>query len=261
MKNRYSIFLVLIFTGLFAITSNTFAQQSKDLYELKIYHLKNTDQEKQVEYFLENAYLPALERAGIGNIGVFKPIKEDTATTRKIYVFIPYTRPEQFLTVPQTLENDTKYNENGRGYLNAPHDNPPYQRIETVILQAFEGMPRFKETGLTNASSERVYELRSYESATEKLYKNKVKMFNDGEIEIFDRLGFNHIFYGEVIAGSHMPNLMYMTSFSNMESRDKHWDAFGKDAAWKSLSSMEEYQNNMNHADILLLQPTSYSKL
>jgi hypothetical protein len=34
-----------------------------------------------------------------------------------------------------------------------------------------------------------------------------------GEVPLFVRLGFNAVFYGEVIVGSHMPNLMYMTTF------------------------------------------------
>ena len=41
-----------------------------------------------------------------------------------------------------------------------------------------------------------------------------------GEIILFDRLDFNAVFYGEVISGSKMPNLMYMTTFDNQESRD-----------------------------------------
>ena len=39
-------------------------------------------------------------------------------------------------------------------------------------------------------------------------------MFNaGGEIDIFTKLNFNAVFYGDVIVGSHMPNLMYLTCF------------------------------------------------
>jgi cell fate (sporulation/competence/biofilm development) regulator YlbF (YheA/YmcA/DUF963 family) len=58
-----------------------------------------------------------------------------------------------------------------------------------------------------------------------------------------------------------MPNLMYMTSFENMQSRDEHWKAFGNDPAWKTLSAMKEYQNNVSHSDITFLRPTEYSEL
>ena len=42
---------------------------------------------------------------------------------------------------------------------------------------------------LRAAKNERIYELRSYESATEKIFANKVHMFNEGgEIDLFKRL-------------------------------------------------------------------------
>ena len=123
-------------------------------------------------------------------------------------------------------------------------------------------MPKITPSKLTGTKSERVYELRSYESASERLYRNKVRMFNQGgEIDIFSRLAFNPVFYGEVIFGSKMPNLMYMTSFDNMKSRDEHWKAFGEDPAWKKLAAMPEYQKNVSHSDIYFLRPADYSEL
>ena len=113
---------------------------------------------------------------------------------------------------------------------------------------------------LKSDKKSRVYELRSYESATEKIYKNKVQMFNQGdEIGLFKRLDFNAVFYGEVISGSKMPNLMYMTSFENMDERNKHWKTFVDDPYWKKLSAMPEYQNNVSHMDIILMYPSDYS--
>jgi hypothetical protein len=107
-----------------------------------------------------------------------------------------------------------------------------------------------------------VYELRSYESASEKIFRNKVQMFNaGGEIKLFDRLGFNAIFYSEVLFGPKMPNLMYMTSFANMPAREAHWKAFGADPEWKKLAALPEYQNNVSHIDITFLRPTDYSGL
>ena len=100
------------------------------------------------------------------------------------------------------------------------------------------------------------------EGHTEKIFRNKVKMFNDGdEVGLFKRLGFNAVFYGEVIAGSRMPNLMYMTTFPNKASRDEHWKAFSADPQWVSLKSMGEYQNNVSKIDIYFLHPTDYSDL
>ena len=87
-------------------------------------------------------------------------------------------------------------------------------------------------------------------------------MFNEGgEVALFARLHFNALFYGEVIAGSAMPNLMYMTSFENKSDRDEHWKAFGNDPEWKKLSARKEYQNNVSKITIEFLRPTEYSDL
>jgi hypothetical protein len=105
-----------------------------------------------------------------------------------------------------------------------------------------------------------VYELRSYESASEKKYWKKVEMFNEGgEIDLFSRLNFNAVFYAEVISGPAMPNLMYMTSFENMEDRNAHWKAFSNDPKWKELTSMKEYEKTVSKNVILFLRPKSYS--
>ena len=67
------------------------------------------------------------------------------------------------------------------------------------------------------------------------------------------------MFYGEVIAGSRMPNLMYMTSFANMESRDEHWGAFGEHPDWLKLKALDQYQNNVSNIDRVMLHHTAYS--
>jgi hypothetical protein len=132
--------------------------------------------------------------------------------------------------------------------------------METILLRAFPLAPQMQLPSLQSAKKERVYELRSYESPTEKKFENKVQMFNLGdEIGLFKRLNFNAIFYSEVILGSKMPNLMYMTSFENKAARDEHWKTFVSDPYWKNLSSMPEYQNNVSHIDINFLYPADYS--
>jgi hypothetical protein len=162
--------------------------------------------------------------------------------------------------VPAKLNVDKVYQSAGAEYINAAHSDPPYSRIETIILKAFSMAPKMNTPVLKSEKKDRVYELRSYESATEKIFKNKVHMFNEGdEIGLFKKLNFNAVFYAEVIAGNKMPNLMYMTSFENMTDRDAHWKSFGNDAYWKKLSAMPEYQDNVSHIDIIFLQPVAYS--
>lgn len=261
MNVRLSIFFFLLIFC-FLPKNSLFAQSPNiEYYEIKIYHIENEEQENRTDEFLEKVYLPALSRKGIANVGIFKAVEKDPAQDSRIYVFIPYSSLDQFLQIPKTLEKDKLFLADGADYLNAPDSNPPYHRIENMLLEAFEGMPQYKTNNLSNSPSERIYELRSYERATEFLLNNKINMFNKGEIDIFDRLQFNAIFYGEVIVGSRMPNLMYMTSFSNMASRDEHWEKFRGDSEWEKMKGMKEYQNNSGKSDIFLLKPAPYSKL
>lgn len=254
---RYSTLLF----ALVMLCSATLTAKERQFYQIKIYHLKTKDQEKLVDDYLEKAFLPALHHAGIKQAGVFKPIAADTAEIR-IYVLIPFQSLEQFTSLDKTLQADKSYLVNGKDYTDAAWDKMPYTRIESILLQAFPGMPILEAPSLQSPKSERVYELRSYESPSEQYHVNKVKMFNTGdEIGIFKHLNFNAVFYASVISGSRMPNLMYMTTFNNQEDRDTHWKAFGADPKWKSLSALPEYSHNVSKSDILFLRPTNYSDL
>jgi len=265
MKNnlimRSALFCVLL-ACVISVQSALAKRDVRQFYEVKIYHMANKEQVKTTDNYLKDAYLPALHRAGLSNIGVFKPIGNDTAKDMRIYVLIPMASMKQYTDLPAKLSKDQALTEAGKDYIDASHKNPPYKRIETLLLQAFADMPKLKLPALTGTKQDRVYELRSYEAATEKSYKNKVHMFNEGkEIAIFHKLKFNPIFFAEVLAGSNMPNLMYMTSFENKASRDEHWKSFSADSDWKTVSSMPNYQNNVSKADILFLYPASYSDI
>jgi hypothetical protein len=233
---------------------------AREYYEIRVYHLNNSEQESRMDKYLKDALVPGLHRAGIKQVGVFKPIGNDTSANKRVILFIPYRSLNDLETVNKKLQKDQAYLTEASDYLDAAYDKAPYKRIEKTLLKAFPKAPVMQLPGLTSPKSERVYELRSYESSTDKLYENKVKMFNDGnEVGIFKDLGFNAVFYGDVIAGSSMPNLMYMTTFDNKASREEHWKAFSAHPEWKKLVAMPEYSHNVSKADIYFLYPAEYS--
>lgn len=253
--------LLLIFLSPF---SSVHAEKTpgREFYQLSVYHFNNEAQEKVIDNYLQNAFIPALHRMRIMKIGVFKPLANDTATDKRVYVLLPVQSLDMIIKISSKIKADKTYLSAAAEYLDAIYSTPPYTRMETILLQAFSLAPEMQLPSLNAAKKDRVYELRSYESATEKIYKNKVQMFNQGdEVGLFKRLNFNAVFYGEVLAGNKMPNLMYMTSFENMDDRNTHWKAFSADPAWKKLSAMPEYQNNVSHIDITLMYPTDYSDI
>ncbi|MEN9684516.1 MAG: hypothetical protein RLZZ28_302 [Bacteroidota bacterium] len=264
MKNkRLGFFSKILILVAFAGSCNSLsAAEKRDYFEIKVYKLTTNEQVKKVDEFLEIAYLPALHKAGIPKIGVFHPIGNDTAVDKKIYVFIPIRSLEKLSVVEDLLLTDPELIKAGNDYWNTAFDKAAYQRIETIVLKAFPLMTGFSVPNLSGNKTDRVYELRSYEGATEKLYRQKVKMFNEGgEIALFKRLNFNAVFYAEVVAGSHQPNLMYMTSFNSRADRDEHWKQFVADPEWVKLKAIPEYLNTVSKNEQLLLNPASFSEL
>jgi hypothetical protein len=250
--------LLFCFT-LIAIGATSTAQK-REFYQIKTYNLQSQAQLTVTENFLKDAYLPALKRLGIKAVGVFKPKTFAADSIKKIVVVIPFGSNKQFVQLDEKLAKDQDYLKVGAPYLNAAYNQAPYLRIESVLLQAFTDHPLLTLPNLDSPRANRVYELRSYESATEAIYRRKVDMFNaGGEIKLFQRLQFNAVFYGEVVSGGKMPNLMYLTTFANQESRDAHWKAFVDSPEWKALLKMEKYKNTISHMDILFLYPTDYS--
>ncbi|MDF2432931.1 MAG: hypothetical protein JWP44_2562 [Mucilaginibacter sp.] len=263
MKSTNKIYSYIFLSFFIVLTGICFSTKAnaaeKYYYQIKIYHLKTQAQEDRLDKYLQNAYIPAMHRMGIKYVGVFKPVEGDTLGKR-IYVLTPFRTWEQLENAGQKLLADPQYLTDGKDYIDAPYNDAPYTRLGTIVLRAFPKMIEPAVPNLTANKTDRVYELRSYESPTEQFNLNKVKMFNDGnEVALFKRLNFNAVFYAEVIAGSHMPNLMYMTTFNSKQDRDQHWNAFSNDPEWKTLVAKPEYQHNVSKADITFLHPAAYS--
>ncbi len=64
--------------------------EKQQYYELRIYRLKDPGKNDVIDKYLKDAFIPAMRKAGINAIGVFKPIESDTAFGKMVYVFIPY---------------------------------------------------------------------------------------------------------------------------------------------------------------------------
>jgi hypothetical protein len=235
--------------------------RSPEFYELKRYQLRNGPQQKLVNGYLRDAAVPALNRAGIKPVGVFRGLAgpENPA----VYVLIPYPSLQAMTTAATRLEHDGEYQRRASGYLNAPAIQPAYVRFESFLLRAFESFPRIEVPPATAHNVPRIFELRTYENPSEKANQTKVKMFNTGEIAIFRRTGLRPVFFGNAIIGSHMPHLTYMLTFDNMEQRETNWRAFGSDPAWKQLSTTPGYTDPEIITNItnIFLTPAEYSQI
>jgi len=230
----------------------------REFYELRGYSLKDEQQQILVENYFNDALIPALNRLGNMHIGVFTELKPTGQT--KIYALIPYHSWDDFITVQNKLANDSLYQAAADAYLNAPAADPAYERIESSMLRSFVHMPQMQVPERKPC----IFELRRYEHASENAGKKKLEMFNDaGEIDIFKRLGFKPVFFGETLIGESRPNLIYMLTFDDMDAHDSHWKAFGNDPDWKRISAIPDYADAklVSHITSTLLVPASCSQI
>lgn len=258
--------LLIIAIAVIAMTScnpsmdqSTVDTPSRDYYQLSIYNFETAEQELILDDYFRDALLPALHRAGIENIGVFKPIEGLNERMNYVMVLTPFSSLDLFDQLPELLAKDAVLQQAGGAYINAPHDQSPYTRIESMILRGFSATPRMALPDLDSPREGRVYEIRSYEGATEKLYQLKVEMFNEGESALFQELAFNPVFFCEVLSSAHMPHLMYMTTHADTTAQKENWKAFVAHPEWERMKNLDRYQNTVSGMSKYQVYPTAYS--
>jgi hypothetical protein len=225
-------------------------------FELRRYEIETEAQKAGFDAFAKEAAIPALNRAGIEPVGVFYPWEG----LSPIYVLLPHRSLVSFVTVAQKLAQDEEFLQAGATFLDAPASAPAYKRMQVQFMVAFESMPRL-ETPIDSPG--RVFQLRIYESPSEKTGLKKIEMFNIGEIDIFRKTGLNPVFFGQTLAGEKMPNLTYMLVFNSMDERQANWKRFGSDPDWQALRAKPEYADKEILCGItnLYLKPADYSQI
>jgi hypothetical protein len=239
--------------------ANARAQEHQQYYELRVYSTKSLEQQKRVSEYWEKAAVAAYNRAGVKPIGVFTEV--DNTPKSKIYVLIPYDSLDVYASIPAKLAADSVYQEAAESYLASPSSDPAFERIESSLHIAFEGM---KTLALPTSSAEKkpwIFELRTYLSPSERKGDNKVKMFNSGEITLMQEVGMSPVFFAQTISGSQMPNLVYMVSGENQVEHKKHWQAFIDSPVWKKLINDPQYKDNMNGIVNVFLKRTPASQI
>jgi hypothetical protein len=228
-------------------------------YELRVYSTKSERQQKLVSDYWQNAAVPAYNRMGIQPIGVFTETQD--SPTNKIYVLIPCDSLEVFAGIPAGLATDAAYQRDAAGFMGVPKSDPAYERFDSSLLVAFEGMKKLAVPASTAEKKPWLFELRTYLSHNESKGINKVKMFNSGEIPLMKEVGLSPVFYGQAVVGTQMPNLTYMVSGENQEEHKKHWKEFGNAPVWKKLIGDPDYKDNVSKVISIFLKRTPASQI
>lgn len=248
-----SISLILLFAA---------ATQAADqqLIEIRYYHFRSAESAAKYDGMMENAALPVMKKQGIGPVGVFKVLDSKELGENARVSMASYDSMQQLLDLRGAFVEDSDFWPNAKDYLIQERGDPAYERVESMLLQAFTGMPELEVPG-SGEGKQRRFELRTYKSENEVQGLLKVQMFNQGEIELFKKVGLPAVFYGEAIVASNLPQLTYMLVHDDEESQGKAWKTFINHPEWKSLSSDEQYKVIKLEIIKHMLTATDYSQI
>lgn len=233
--------------------AETIQQRDKELYEFRVYHMRRNT--APLDNYFSKALIPALNRQGVKNVGVFRELSKNEPA--KVYALIPYKSFADYGKVITELTKDREFETARADYDKIPLDQAVYERYDSSLLLAFDAMP----TMAVPTKSQRLFELRIYEGYSDDAVRRKVRMFNEGEMKIFENVKVNAVFYGENITGKDLPCLTYMAVYENMESRDKAWKDFSAHPEWQTMSKLPEYADTVSKIHRIFLEPLPYSQV
>ncbi|HAQ19664.1 MAG TPA: NIPSNAP family containing protein [Prolixibacteraceae bacterium] len=226
-----------------------------EFYEFRIYQLTHGGNGKSTlkSYFTE-ALMPLFKKYDV-RLGAFEELdKEEPA---KIYTLFAYPSAQVYYEMQQYLVTDTDYLAAAKSYFGLPAAKPVYERYETFLMDAFDGIPNLK----LPEKNRGLFELRTYESYNEDAARRKVAMFNDEELPLFEQVGLHPVFFGKILAGKYMPALMYMLWFKDMDECVANWKKFVDSPEWKAMSGKAIYAETVSKVRKKFLTPTDYSQI
>ncbi len=235
-------------------------QQKPQYFEMQWFYLRNNqaNQPQRANDYFSKVYAPALVRLGLPPVGFLQPVIGERSPY--LLAILTHGTLESIETVNHRLEADDEYRKSTESFLGG---DLPYQRREISVLRAFPHIPTLTPPAARPNHAPRIFELRTYESNTALTLQRKISMFEQGEAEIFRRLGMSPVFFGQEMIGRNIPSLTYMLAYDDLGSRDKLWQDFGADEEWKKLrtapgNSDAEIVSNISN---IILRPTSFSQL
>jgi len=257
MKNKVFIILsvMLMSTLMVSCCESKKEDESikKQVYEWRIYTL--TGDGSSLDDYFQKALIPAYNRCkvSVGAFSLFKVKEEEKAQRFLLFV---YPDLKAYNDVRQAVWNDKAFQSAAQNFFETTAPNPVYSEFETYLCEAFDKMPEMR----TVDKSRTLFEYRNYYSPNEDANKRKIKMFNVEEIDLFDKVGINSLCYGEILAGTRMPGLIYITWYKDEDTRNSAWRAFSSHPDWNAMRNRPEYKNTATNNIAKLLSPMPYSQ-
>ncbi len=265
MKKRNAI-IRTVGIGLALIALGTAQAGPKQLIELRTYKFASAEKQAAYAKFLGEVAVPALNRAGVKPVGIFKmdladnpKVKQVSLEETDLVVVLPFNDAATMLNLEAALDADKAYQKAGKAILNPPKKDPAFLRVTSSLMLSFDECPKLE---IPAKGKDRVFQLRVYESHSADRALRKVEMFNEGgELALFRKVGMAPVFFGQTLAGERIPNLTYLLGFDNAEKQAAGWDAFLKHPEWDAMKKDPTYKDTVSRITNDNLRPVKGSQI
>ncbi len=230
---------------------------SSSYFEFYYIHMQNGSQTARMAKWLENRLMPICQKHGFGPMGIFNvTVGTHIPTTVILFSYPSLTEMEAQWG---KLSADPDY---AAAIEEVEKDEPAFYRVESTLLHSTAFCPALAATP-AGAPPHKLYELRIYESPTNRQLGYLHDRFAGGEIDVFHKSGIYPILYADTVFGSNQPNMAYFIPFESEAQREKAWATFGADPDWirirdESVRHGGEIVRNITN---MFLSPASFSML
>jgi len=226
-------------------------------FESQTYRLQIGPEVGRLLGWLEKSALPILQKSGAGPVGVFTV--EVGPSNPAVLVLIHYSNLAQLEAAKFRLSESADW---GTALTELEAAGEPFYRLDSVLLRATSFCPPLT-SAVPGESGHKLFELRIYESPTQKQLGLLHEWFAGSVIDLFHLNGIHPVLYADTVVGPNQPNMHYLVPFENEDQRQKAWTTFhGSPAFAKSRGEVvrrgaEIIRNTTN----MLLVPAPFSMI
>jgi len=226
-------------------------------YECSFLRLQNGAQASRMLGWLEKRALPLFQKHRFGPAGFF---------TMDVGPYLPAVFG--FVTFPSLAEMEAAWGrvdadpEWATALAELEKGKPAFYREDTVLLRATPFSPPLKPAA-PGDPTHKIFELRIYESPTQRQLGFLHDRFAGGEIDIFHKSGIHPVLYADTIIGPNKPNMAYLIPFESEAHREKAWATFRNDQDWIRIrdDSIRRGGEIVRNITNMILTPASFSMI
>ena len=243
-------------TGAYAAQGT--ASKAPGCYVLQHYRLQLGTQGSRLSEYLSKAYLPAVARANGGPTLVLEAQFSEHLPMVTIIDAFPLV--EQAMGLRAKLDADKALQDATDAWQAGPER--AFESLSAELLEAAAFAPAFVPLN-PPPKAPRVYEMRVYQTQTQKGLRGLVERFAEAEAKILKRSGSDPMMFGTTAFGPDKPNLTWTLAFDDLAARDRFTAAFNADPEWIALrkQSLERWGQIPSYRRLTLYRSAAYSKI